>query len=121
MANTFLKLPLSASVDGKRILIVGTGSGVATSIHTATSDPSSTDEVWLYAYNDSTSSLSCTVMWGGTTEPDDVSRISLASQAGRILIIDGQLIQNGLIVKAYAQVPNKVTVDGFINRITTVT
>lgn len=117
MANTFTKLPLSGSVDGKRILITATVSGSATPIHTATNAASTTDEIWLYAYNEATSSLTLSLLWGGTTEPDDVIRASIPSQTGRVLLIDGALIQNGLLIGAYASFASSISVDGFVNRI----
>ncbi len=115
---TYTKLPLSASVDGKRILITATTSASANPIHTAVAGEAALDEVWIYAYNEATSSLECSILWGGTVEPDDVVRITLPSQVGRTLIIDGVLLQNSLTIEAYAQVASLITIDGFVNRIT---
>lgn len=115
---TYTKLPLSASVNGKRILISAIESASANPIHTAVGGTDSIDEVWLYAYNEATSSLLLSVLWGGTVEPDDVNRVTIASQTGRTLVVDGQLLQNELIISAYASFPNKINIDGFINRIT---
>lgn len=118
MANTFLKLPLSASINGKRILIAATGSASATPLHTAVAGTSAIDEVWLYAYNDATSSLTLNILWGGIVEPDDVNRVTIASRTGRTLVVDGQILQNELTISAYAQMGNMINIDGFINRIT---
>jgi hypothetical protein len=115
---TYTKLPLSASVNGKNILLTAITSASANDIHTAVAGESDMDEIWLYVYNDATSSLSCSILWGGISEPADVTRAFVISQAGRTLLIDGKLLQNGLTVKAYAQVPNWLTIDGFVNRIT---
>ncbi len=119
MSNTFLKLPLSGSVNGKRILLTATTSASAVPIHTTLAGTGSIDEIWLYAYNEATTSLSCSILWGGTTEPNDVMRTAITSQTGRTLIIDGQVLQNQLTVKGYAQIANWITIDGFVNRITT--
>lgn len=121
MVNSFQKIPLSASVDGKSILIVGGTSASATPIHTATNDPSAIDEVWLYAYNEATTSLNCSVLWGGVAEPGNVDRTSITTRAGRILIEDGRLIRNGLTISAYVTGSGAyITIDGFVNRITTI-
>jgi hypothetical protein len=114
---TFTKLMLSGSVNGKQILISATTSGSANQIHTAVAGSSDMDEIWLYAYNEATSSLSCSVLWGGTVEPNDVSRAVIPPRAGRYLLADGKLLQNGLTVSAYGQLTNYIVVDGFVNRV----
>jgi len=115
--STFTKLPLSASINGKQILIGATTSGSATPIHTAVTGTTSLDEIWLYAYNDSTSSLQTSILWGGTTEPNDIVRQRIDSKSGRTLIVDEKLLQNGLTISAYCDSPNVVIIDGFVNRI----
>lgn len=115
---TITKQLLSGSVNGKSILVAATTSGSATPIHTAVSGTSSIDEIYLYAYNDATSSLQLSILWGSTTEPNDVIRSTIPAQSSRTLLMDGRLLQNNLIIKAYAAVGNWITVDGFINNIT---
>ena len=117
MAN-YTKLPLSGSVTGKQILISGTTSASATPIHTAIAGTDALDEVWIYAYNEAATNMSCSILWGGTTEPADVNRITITPQSGRILIVVGKLLQNGLQIKAYASNSSSVVIDGFVNRIT---
>lgn len=119
MANTFLKLPLSASVDGKQIVLATTASTVADYIHTTPEGTTSTDEIWLYAYNDSTATQQVTILWGGISDPADACRVGVTSKTGRSLIVDGKLLRNGLTVRAFAAVSGSVIIDGFINRITT--
>jgi hypothetical protein len=116
---TYSKFLLSGSVNGKQILIASTGSSSATPIHTAVSGTSSLDEIYLYAYNDSTASVQTNILWGDTTEPNSVVRSTISSKSGRILIVDGKLLQNSLTVSAYAAVANVIIFDGFVNRITT--
>ena len=115
---TYTKNKLSGSTNGKQILITATANGSAVTIHTAVSGTSNFDEIWLYAYNDDTTDATLLVLWGGTTEPDNLMRFTLPSRAGRYLCIDGALLQNSLVVKAYASIANKITVDGFVNSIT---
>jgi hypothetical protein len=114
---TFTKQKLSGSTNGKQILVVHTTNGAADTIHTAVSGTSAYDEVWLYAYNDNPTSVQLTFLWGGTTEPDNAIRLTLAPRTGRTLIIDGMILQNSLVIKAYASVASVVTVDGFVNNI----
>jgi hypothetical protein len=114
---TISKLPLSSSVNGKQILIAGTVSSSATNIHTAIAGTTSMDEIWLYACNNATASMTCSILWGGTAEPADVTKVILNPNGGRTLLVDGKLLQNALTVQAYASVTNLMVVDGFINRI----
>jgi hypothetical protein len=114
---TFSKFPLSNSTNGKQMLITASYNAQAQVVHTAVAGTSAWDEVWLYAYNDATSSLSCSILWGSGSEPADVIRSAVPSQVGRVLLVDGKLLQNGLKVSMYAQGP-WINVDGFINRIT---
>lgn len=114
---TFTKTILSGSIDGKSILLTSTDSASGNFIHAPLSGTGSMDEVWVYAYNEATDSIVASINWGDTIEPDNVVRAAIPSQSGRILIIDGRLITNGLTISAYAAVANWVTIDGFINRI----
>lgn len=120
MANTFSKIAFSESTNGKQILVAGTTSGSATPIHTAIAGTTSWDEVWLYAYNESNAAVNVSILWGGIAEPDNVSRVTVQPQSGRTLLIDGGIIQNSLVVSAYAQVTNVILISGYINRITPV-
>lgn len=114
---TYSKLTLSGSTNGQQILVTATTSGSAIPLHTAVSTTSSYDEIWIYAYNESTASVQCSILWGSTTEPNAVNRLSIPSQAGRILVVDGKLLNNALTVLAYASIANVIAIDGFVNRI----
>ncbi len=117
MSQNVTKTGLSASTNGKQISVPTTGSAQATTVHTAVSGTSSWDEIWLYAINPTTSSISCSILWGGTVEPDDVSRTVINPYSGRVLIADGKLLQNSLVVKAYSSLSGSLCIDGFVNQI----
>jgi hypothetical protein len=114
---TFTKKLLSGSTNGKQIKVVGTASGSATTIHTAVAGTGSFDEVWIYAYNGNGTAVVLTLLFGGTTEPDNQIRATLSPQSGRVLLCDGMLLQNGLVISAYCNVANEVEIDGFVNNI----
>jgi hypothetical protein len=114
---TFTKALLSGSTNGKQIKVSAITNGTANTVHTAVAGTSAWDEVWLYAYNDDTSSRILTLLWGGTTEPDNAMRVTLNPRSGRLLVVDGALLQNSLVIKAYADVTNVVLIDGFVNNI----
>jgi hypothetical protein len=114
---TFTKQLLSGSTNGKQIKVTAITNGTAQTIHTAVSGTSALDEIWLYAYNHSTAPVVLTVLWGGTTEPDNEIKMTIPAQAGRIELFDGMLLQNSLIVKAYADTTAVINLDGFVNNI----
>ena len=117
MTTTYSKYPLSASTNGKQIKVTQTGSAGDT-IHTAVSGTSGWDEIWLDATNSSTSIVKLTIQWGGTTDPDDSIIVGIPAQDGYHLIVAGNILQNGLVVSAFADTANVILIGGFVNRIT---
>lgn len=115
---TYSKLPLSGSTNGKQIKLTGTNVAGAVTVHTAVAGASNLDEIWIYAYNDDTVTRVVTLLWGGTAEPDNDIRVGVGPRSGRLLVVDGALLQNSLVVEAYADAANVVMIDGFVNRIT---
>jgi len=113
---TFSKQLLSGGTNGRAIKVAATASA-GTLIHTAVAGTSSIDEVWLWAYNSSTSSVLLTVQFGGTTSVDDDVKATIAPQGGWIRVVSGFPLQNGLIVRAYAGTTNVITINGYVNRI----
>lgn len=105
---------LSGSTNGKAIKVVATAS-TGTTIHTAVSGTSALDEVWLYANNTSTSDVILTIEYGGTTSPDNVIVILVKAYQGPTIVIPGFLLQNGLVITAYASVANVITINGYVN------
>jgi hypothetical protein len=113
---TYAKMALSGSTNGKGILLAATTSP-GTAIHTAVTGTTNFDEVWIYVDNTNTTSVTLYLEFGGTTATDTLT-VAIASQTGWQLITPGFLLQNGLYIKAYASVTNKLVVQGFVNRIT---
>ena len=118
---TFTKVLLSGSTQGKAIKVAATTSGSAgTTIH-ATGTSSIIDEVWLYAYNSSSSAVVLTVQWGGVTAVDNETKLSIPATSGLTLVIPG-LILTGTgsaanTIAAYAATANVITISGYVNRI----
>lgn len=114
--QTFTKALLSGSTNGKGIKVAAT-STPGTTIHTAVSGTSSYDEVWLYAYNSHTANVTLTLEWGEATAPDGNIVVDIPYKQGRFLVVDGRLLQNGLVIKAFAGTTNVIIIDGFVNQI----
>jgi hypothetical protein len=116
MAQTFTKALLSNSTNGKGIKVAAVATP-GTAIHTAVNSTTALDEIWIYAFNSHTADVVLTIEWGEATAPDGNDVITIPSQAGRYLVIDGRLLNNNLIVKAFASVTNVIIIDGFVNQI----
>lgn len=116
MAQAFTKSKLSGSTNGKGIKVAATGT-LGTTIHTAVSGTSSYDEIWLYAYNGHTADVVLTIEWGEATVPDGNIVVTVPFKQGRFLVVDGRLLNNGLVVTAFAGTTNVIVIDGFVNQI----
>tara|TARA_R110000868_G_scaffold168592_2_gene403406 strand:+ start:234 stop:587 length:354 start_codon:yes stop_codon:yes gene_type:complete len=114
---TFSKRVLSGSTDGKAIKVVQTATA-GTTVHTAVTGTSNIDEVWLYAINSSASSVKLTIEWGQADAPDGNIELTVLPEAGLVTVIPGLLLQNSLVVKAFAGTANVIMLHGFVNRIT---
>ena len=114
---TYSKQLLSGSTNGRGIKVAATATA-GTLIHTAVAGTTPEDEIWLYAHNTSSSTVKLTLEWGGTTAPDDHIEINIGSEGtGLILIAPGILLQNGLVVRAFAGTANVINIFGYVNRI----
>ena len=114
---TFSKVLLSGSTNGKAILVAATATA-GTTIHTATSGSTNLDEIWLYAVNSSASTVKLTLEWGEATAPNGNIELTINAEAGLVLLTPGLLLQNSLVVRAFAATANVITIHGFVNRIT---
>ena len=113
--DTFNKVKLSGSTDGKQIKVAAT-STPGTTIHTA--DPTKLDEIWIYCVNSSTSPVKLTIEWGEATAPDGNVEVTIPAESGYMLVIAGLVLTNSLVVKAFAGTTNVLLINGYVNRIT---
>ena len=114
---TFSKVLLSGSTNGRPIKISQTATSGNT-IHTAVSGASDIDEIYLYACNTSTSAVLLTIEFGGVLSPDDHIQFSIPGESGLYTVIPGLPLQNSLVIKAFAATTNRLTISGYVNRIT---
>lgn len=113
---TYSKLPLSGSTNGRMIAVAAT-STPGTLIHTATSSTTYEDEIWIYAVNSSTSAVKLTLEWGGTTANTDHIELTITGESGLVLVSPGLVLQNSLIVRAFAGTANVINIAGYVNRV----
>jgi hypothetical protein len=113
---TYTKQILSGSTNGKGILVVQTATA-GTTIHTAPAD-TNIEEVWLWCVNSSAAAVKLTIEWGEATAPNGNIEKTITAEDGLYCIIPGLLIQNSLVIKAFASTANVLIIHGFVNRIT---
>ncbi len=114
---TITKQVLSGSTNGRIIKVVAVGTP-GTLIHTAVAGAADSDEVWLWAVNSDTTDRKLTLEYGGVAVPDDLIEVTIRAESGLVLIVPGMILQNSLVVRAFAAAANVVMVGGFVNRIT---
>jgi uncharacterized membrane protein YjjP (DUF1212 family) len=117
---TFTKKKLSGSTDGLAIKVTGTGTGSTVTVHTAVASTTAGvfDEVWLYANNTSASAVKLTLEWGTDTAADGNIELTIAAESGLVLVIPGLILQNGMVVEAFAATADVILLTGYVNAIT---
>lgn len=121
---TFTKITGSGSTDGRLVKVAATATPGST-LHTGSATSTTYDEIWIEAYNSHTSAVDLTIEFGGTTDPDDLVRITLpansaGSYGGPQRVIEGWPLKGNatpLVVRAFASSANKIVVNVFANRI----
>src|SRR3989304_802186 len=109
------KIKLSGGTNGRNIKVAATATP-GTTIHTA--HATALDEIWLWAVNSDTVARKLTLEFGGATAPDDLIEITIPPEDGAYLLIPGWLLTASLVVKAFCETANVVTINGYVNRIT---
>ena len=113
---TYSKELLSGSTQGKGILVAAT-STAGTTIHTAVAGTTDLDEIWLYAVNTHSADIKLTLEWGEATEPNGNIEQTVPTESGLMLLVPGLLLQNGLVVEAFASTASEIVIHGYVNKI----
>ena len=113
---TYSKELLSGSSNGKQIKVAATATP-GTTIHTAVAGTTDLDEIWIYAVNSSNAGVKLTIEWGEATAPDGNIEVTLGAEDGYQLIVPGLLLQDGLVVKAFAGTADVILINGYVNRV----
>lgn len=116
---TYSKEFLSGSSSGTPIKVAATSIGSGTTVHTA--HATAKDQVYLFVTNTSSSPVTLTIGWGGTTDPDhlilDALTIPPSADCMPLPIIPGLPISGSLVVKAAAGSANVLLLTGWVDRI----
>lgn len=112
---TYSRTGLSGSTNGKPIQIAATAT-LGTTVHTAVSSTSTWDVLTLFATNTSASSVQLTIEWGAAGTANNII-VQIPGQAGNFPIVSNGMIQNGLLVTAFAGTTNVINITGYVNTI----
>jgi hypothetical protein len=112
----YTKVPLSESTNGRGILVVEVGSA-GDLIHTC--HASAKDEIHLWAWNTNPNTEKLlTIEFGGTTALGDTIETPISYSDGLYLVVPGLILSGSVVVRAFAETTNLITIFGFVNRIT---
>ena len=115
---TYSRQLLSGSTNGLVIPVVATATA-GTLIHTALAGTTGFDEVYVWVSNITTASATLTIEYGGATDPGNhiTKALSIPANSPPIAILTGQVLQNGLAVKAFSGTASALNLSGYVNRI----
>ncbi|MFA6064195.1 MAG: hypothetical protein WC736_16520 [Gallionella sp.] len=115
---TYSRQLLSGSTNGRAVIVVATATP-GTAIHTAITGTTGFDELYLWASNVTAAAATLTIEWGGVTDPGDhiVKALVIPANSPPIPIVTGQVLNNGLLVKAFGGTASAINLTGYVNRI----
>ncbi len=116
--TTFTRILLSGSTSGRAIPVAATATP-GTLVHTAISGAAAYDEVYLWASNVTAAVATLTIEWGGVTDPGDhmIKAVSIPANSPPVPIALGQVLNGGLVVRAFSGTASSINLTGFVNRI----
>jgi hypothetical protein len=116
MATDLNTVMPGGAATGVPILVTGTDTAGAVTLHTATSTVDTHDDLCITAANAHTADIDLTIEFGaGQANP---TIVTVPAKAGFTLVLDKVRVSGGVVVKAYAGTANKVRVALSINRVT---
>lgn len=116
--TTFSRILLSGSTSGRAIPVVATATA-GTLIHTAVTGATAWDEVYIWVSNVTGAAATLTIEWGGVTDPGDhiVKAVSVPANSAPVPLLLGQVLNGGLIVRAFSGTASALNITGYVNRI----
>ncbi len=115
---SYSRVLLSGSTSGRPIAVAATATA-GTTMHTAVSGAAAWDEIYAWFNNIDSSARTLTIEFGnaGTNADHLVDALSLPANSPPIPIVTGQVLNGGLLMKAFASVTNIINCSGYVNRI----
>ncbi len=111
----YTKVVLTGSTDGRPVKVAATAT-LGTTIHTA--DSSAIDEITLWAVNSDTTDRKLTIEFGGAAAPGDIIEVTIPAEDGLYMVCPGLILTGSLVVTAFCETTNVVSIVGYVQRIT---
>ena len=113
---TITKQILSGSTQGKSIQVTGDATAGAVTVHPAVGGTTDIDEIWVWASNTDASDIKLTIEWGNNDTLADTLVVVVAGHSTE-LVVPGLVLQNGLVIEAFAGTASKIHVFGYVHRL----
>lgn len=110
----YQRIALSGSTNYLPINVSGTTFGSAVTVHTA--HATNADELWLYAYNYGNLDALLNISLGGNAAHQIITT-PVPSKLGEIPVLIGKTYTNSVVIKAYANIADSLSIIGYVNRI----
>ena len=110
---TITPVIMSGAADGVGVLVTGTNSAGADTIHAALATANVIDEIWLWAHNAHSVDVTLTIEFGEAAQP---MKITIPKEDGAYAVIPGWKLTNSKSVAAFADTANVVKLTGYVNR-----
>ncbi len=116
---TYSKHIISGSTAGAPIAISASAASTANALHVCGTGTTTLDEVWVQAFNTSTTDYLLTVLIGGTTTNNQMM-YTVPGQSGPYQILAGHPIHSAATISAFGTAGNlSIKCLGYVNRIAT--
>jgi len=105
---------LSAATNGQRITVVAVAT-LGTLLHTAVAGVTQFDRIFLNVMNIHTAAVQLTVEFGNVTPATNII-LTIPANSGLFVVLNKDLLQNGLLITAFASVTSVLSIGGYIIR-----
>jgi hypothetical protein len=116
--SAYSRVLLSGSTDGKPIVVSGTNSAGANTIHTAVAGSAAFDEIYLFAVNVTNAAATLTIEWGDTADPGGhlIHAYSVGANSAPVPLAMGLPLNNAKVVKAFSGTGSAINLVGWVSR-----
>ena len=116
--STYARVLLSGSTSGTPIPVAATATP-GTLIHTALAGAVGFDEIYVWISNVTGSAATLTLEFGSVTDPGGLATkaVSIPANSPPIPILTGQVLNGGLVLRAFSGTASALNITGYVNRI----
>lgn len=115
---TYSRVLLSGSTSGRVIPVAATATP-GTLLHTAIAGSTAFDEIYVWISNATAAAATLTIEYGGVLDTGDliIKAVSIPANSPPIPILTGQVLNGGLVIRAFSGTASALNASGYVNRI----